>query len=140
MEIYVRRASQNDVDAVLRLAAAFATSFAVEESAFRISFAELIESPDAYLAVAQVGEEIAGYVLAFRHRTFFASGSVAWVEELMVEEIQRRRGVGNALMQGAEGWARAGECRIVALATRRAADFYQALGYEESATYFRKRL
>ena len=30
--------------------------------------------------------------------------------------------------------------RLVALATRRAARFYAALGYEESATYFRKVL
>jgi hypothetical protein len=31
-----------------------------------------------------------------------------------------------------------GACLLVALATRRAAPFYRALGYEESATYFRK--
>jgi hypothetical protein len=29
---------------------------------------------------------------------------------------------------------------LVALASRRAADFYRALGYEESAVYFRKVL
>ena len=32
------------------------------------------------------------------------------------------------------------ESRIVALATRRAAPFYDALGYEDSAVYFRKLL
>ena len=31
-------------------------------------------------------------------------------------------------------------CALVALATRRAAPFYRAAGYEESATYFRKVL
>jgi hypothetical protein len=31
-------------------------------------------------------------------------------------------------------------CHLVALATRRAAVFYQALGYQESAVYFRKVL
>jgi len=31
-------------------------------------------------------------------------------------------------------------CVLVALATRRAAPFYRALGYEESAVYFRKVL
>lgn len=31
-------------------------------------------------------------------------------------------------------------CRLVALATRRAAPFYRALGYQESAAYFRKVL
>ena len=32
------------------------------------------------------------------------------------------------------------DCALVALATRRAAPFYRALGYEESAVYFRKIL
>ena len=30
--------------------------------------------------------------------------------------------------------------KLVALATRRAAEFYRSVGYEESATYFRKLL
>jgi hypothetical protein len=31
-------------------------------------------------------------------------------------------------------------CTLVALATRRAAPFYRALGYQDSAVYFRKVL
>ena len=52
----------------------------------------------------------------------------------------RRRGVGAELMAGFEDWARSRGARLVALATRRAARFYLALGYEASATYFRKLL
>ena len=48
--------------------------------------------------------------------------------------------IGEALMRDFEGWARSRECRLVALATRRAAAFYRAIGYEESATYFRRLL
>jgi GNAT superfamily N-acetyltransferase len=65
---------------------------------------------------------------------------VAWVEEIMVSEALRRQGIGQLLMQEFEAWAVARGCKLVALATRRAAVFYQALGYEESATYFRKLL
>jgi hypothetical protein len=43
-------------------------------------------------------------------------------------------------MQAFEAWAQTREARLVALATRRAAPFYQAIGYEESAIYFRKLL
>jgi hypothetical protein len=42
------------------------------------------------------------------------------------------------LMSAFEQWAAAQGCALIALATRRAAPFYRALGYEESATYFRK--
>jgi hypothetical protein len=43
-------------------------------------------------------------------------------------------------MSAFEEWASGQGCVLVALATRRAAPFYRALGYEESATYFRKVL
>jgi hypothetical protein len=41
---------------------------------------------------------------------------------------------------GFEQWAAARDCALVALATRRAAPFYRALGYEQSAIYHRKIL
>ena len=43
-------------------------------------------------------------------------------------------------MSAFERWAVVRDCALVALATRRAAPFYRALGYEESAVYFRKIL
>jgi GNAT superfamily N-acetyltransferase len=58
----------------------------------------------------------------------------------MVDESQRRKGIGNALMEAVSNWSISRGCRMVALATRRAADFYTELGYEPSATYFRKLL
>jgi GNAT superfamily N-acetyltransferase len=81
-----------------------------------------------------------GYLLGFDHPTFYANGRVAWVEELMVGEAWRRQRVGASLMRAFEDWARGRGCRLVALATRRAAAFYTATGYEESATFFRKLL
>jgi hypothetical protein len=41
-------------------------------------------------------------------------------------------------MGSAETWARRIPTAYVALASRRAGDFYLNVGYEESATYFRK--
>ena len=43
-------------------------------------------------------------------------------------------------MEAFEAWAKEREVKQIALATRRASDFYKALGYEESAVYFRKLL
>jgi GNAT superfamily N-acetyltransferase len=58
----------------------------------------------------------------------------------MVRREHRGRGIGHDLMSAFERWAAARECTMVALATRRAAPFYLALGYEESAAYLRKVL
>lgn len=136
----IRRAEPQDGSALFTLAHAFATSFAVEQVAFERSFAELLTHPEAFLAVAEVNGEVVGYVLGFEHLTFFANGRVAWVEEITVTEAFRRQGVGRRLMEAFEAWAQERKAKIIALATRRAADFYAALGYEESAAYFRKWL
>lgn len=140
----VRRAEPGDRPALLRLARDLATSFAVEQPAFERSFDELLAHPEAFLAVAEAGEEankeVAGYVLGFDHPAFFANGRVAWVEEIMVGEAFRRQGTGRKLMEAFEAWAAEREVKQIALATRRAAHFYAALGYEESAAYFRKQL
>jgi GNAT superfamily N-acetyltransferase len=136
----IRTARAEDAGAVLSLAQPFATSFAVDPQAFHRAYPELLSSTDARLLVAETGDRIVGYLLGFDHLTFFANGRVAWVEEITVEASLRRRRIGALLMQAFEAWARSRSCRLVGLATRRAAEFYRALGYEDSATYYRKLL
>jgi GNAT superfamily N-acetyltransferase len=140
MTTNIREAHSTDAEAILALAKPFATSFVVEEQAFYRTFAELLASPHTHLAIAETAQQHVGYVLGFDHYTFFANGRVAWVEEIMVSEPFRRQNIGQLLMQEFEAWAGARGCKLVALATRRAAAFYQAIGYQESAAYFRKLL
>ncbi len=136
----IRPATQSDVQVVCSLARSFATSFVLDEAAFRRSCMELLASSQAHLLVAEVQGQVRGYLLGFEHATFYANGRVAWVEEVAVDADFRRRGLGKLLMQEFEEWARQRDCRLVALATRRAAAFYETLGYEESAAYYRKNL
>jgi GNAT superfamily N-acetyltransferase len=138
--ITIRRAEPNDAEAVLSLAQAFATSFEVHPASFTTNFVAVFNAPGAFLAVAEENGTVIGYLLGFAHPTFYANGPVAWVEEIMVNPAHRRRGVGRRLMERMEEWAKEKECKLIALATRRAAHFYAALGYEESAAYFRKLL
>ena len=125
---------------MFNLAEDFATSFAPERAAFETALADIIATEAANLSVAEVGGEVVGYCLGFDHYTFYANGRVAWVEEITVHETMRRRGVGKALMENFEKWSRNRDNRLVALATRRAASFYKSIGYEESATFFRRLL
>jgi GNAT superfamily N-acetyltransferase len=136
----IRPATASDSDALFALARAFATSFAVERSAFELSLSALLQSPDAFIAVATDADRVIGYIMGFDHHTFYANGRVSWVEEIMVSEDSRRAGVGRKLMESFEIWARSRQSKLIALATRRAAAFYKSLGYEESATYFRRLL
>lgn len=136
----VRPALPEDEAAVRDLAASMATSFEVDRDSFHDSFHALVDTPGAFVLVADDGARVGGYLLGFRHLAFFANGPIAWVEEISVHEDLRRQGVGARLMAEFEHRARAGGARLVALATRRAGDFYEAIGYEPSATYFRKLL
>jgi GNAT superfamily N-acetyltransferase len=128
----VRRAEAGDAEAVAGLAAGLAQSFPFTRDAFGLSYPALLADGDACLLLAVDGEEPLGYLLGFQHLTFYANGPVAWVEEVFVRDQERGRGV--------ERWAAARDCALIALATRRAAPFYRALGFEESAVYFRKVL
>jgi GNAT superfamily N-acetyltransferase len=136
----VRRARAGDADNVARLAAELAMSFDFSVARFRENYPALLAKDGACLLLALDGRENVGYLLGFRHLTFYANGPVGWVEEVVVRDQERGRGIGRILMDAFEQWAATEGCALVALATRRAGPFYRALGYEESATYFRKVL
>ena len=136
--VRVRRADLSDADGIWPLVSAFATTFSPHERAFRASLPRVLADDRALVVVADDGHTIVGYLCASAHLTFLADGEVAWVEELMVAEPRRRTGVGAALMACAEAWADERGAAYVSLASRRAGAFYAALGYEESATFYRK--
>ncbi|CAN5634476.1 GNAT family N-acetyltransferase [soil metagenome] len=138
MEIMIRKVMSVDHDRLFVLVTQFATSFQPQRAAFAQAAQHLLRDESAWWAVAECAGTVVGYCLGFVHYTFYANGRVAWVEEIMVEPRARQQGVGRALMVAFEQWAVEHDAKLVALATRRATPFYQAIGYEASATYFRK--
>jgi GNAT superfamily N-acetyltransferase len=135
---HVRPATPADADALFGLTCAFALSFAPDRIAFERSLGQLLARDDAHLIVAELDGRVAGYLLGFTHLTLYANGPVGWVEEVMVDPSARRRGIGRMLIGDFEAWAQSRGASYVSLATRRAGPFYRALGYEESAVYYRK--
>lgn len=138
--VIVRKATVEDFPALLPLVEEFVSSFTLDTAKFSESYTRLLTDTSAAVLVAVSNDDIAGYCLGFVHDTFYANGKVAWLEELMVDTGRRRSGLGEALVLAFEQWARTEGAVLSALATRRAANFYGAIGYEESATYFRRIL
>lgn len=139
--VRVRPARIDDGERIWPLTQQLASSFEPTRAAFDAGIAAVLEADDVLLAVAEAGSgDLVGYVLASTHVALFANGPVGWVEELIVAPEARRSGVGRLLMRAAEQWAGERGAAYLALATRRATDFYGALGYEESATFLRKML
>ena len=140
MNYTIRQAGLDDANALFLLVQQFATSFQPEHTAFAASLNALLADENAWLHIAEAQGEAIGYCLGFDHYAFYANGRVSWVEEIMVKAEMRRHGVGESLMNAFEAWAKSRGSKLVALATRRAAAFYTAIGYDESATFFRKLL
>lgn len=133
----VRAATPADAADVWPLARGFATSFTPQRGAFEATVEALLSDDRALLLIAEGDARVVGYLLAFTHPTFFANAPVTWVEEVMVSPDRRRSGVGTALMSAVTTWSVERGCAYTALATRRAKPFYEALGYEDSATFYR---
>ena len=136
----IRRAEPADEAQLFALTRAFATTFVPEPEPFARAFRHLLHQEDAALFVAERAQELTGYLLGFDHYSLSTNGRISWVEELMVREDCRRHGLGRDLMSAFERWARQRDSQLIALATRRAAHFYTAIGYEQSAVYFRRKL
>lgn len=139
-DLLIRRAEKADAEEIFALAREFGLTFRPERDAFDLALPQLLRNDDALLLAAVVNGRVHGYLLGFVHMTLFANGPVAWVEEAMIQTGSRRQGMGRALLESFEGWARTRQAGYVAMATRRAPEFYHALGYEESATFYRKVL
>jgi GNAT superfamily N-acetyltransferase len=136
----VRRATVGDEFGLFALVSLFPTPTPPSRETFASTLRLKLRDPDAFVAVAEVGGELVGYVAGDAHETFYAGGKVAWVDEILVAERARRQGVGRALMEEFEAWAENGRCRLIGLATRGAASFYEELGFEDSAGYFKRYL
>lgn len=138
--LIIQQAQKEDKPDVFVLAWTMATSYTVERSAFDDSFERILGDPKMVLLVAKLDQEIIGYCLGSIHSTFYANGNVAWLEELYVKHEHQRSRVGHKLVSALERWAIDLEAKLMTLSTRRARGFYLAIGYEESATYYKKVL
>jgi GNAT superfamily N-acetyltransferase len=134
----IRRAAPADSAALFDLTREFATSFDPQVEIFEQSFNVLVKQDDALLLVIDEAKQLLGYLLGFDHHTLYANGRVSWVEEIMVRPDRRRCGLGRDLMLQFEQWAATrGSRRRWPIVN---APFYTAIGYHESALYFRKLL
>lgn len=136
----IRRATLADELGLYALVRQFPTPTAPSSEAFAQSLRVKLKDADSFLAVAEIDSRLVGYVAGDAHETFYAGGKTAWVDEILVVEDARRRGIGRALMAEFETWAAGGRCKLVGLATRGATSFYEELGFETSAGYFKRYL
>jgi ribosomal protein S18 acetylase RimI-like enzyme len=98
--------------------------------------AAIVDSPATSLLIARDGEAVLGTLTLAVFR--IPTGVRAWIEDVVVDEAARGRGIGEALTLRAVELAREGGARSVELTsrpTRAAANrLYRRLGFEERET------
>ncbi len=130
-DIVVRAAEPADLDAIYALeVAAFAT-----DRLSRRALRRFIAAQHRPLIVAKFGAALAGYALLAVRR----EGKTARIYSLAVEPSRGRRGVGRALLQACERWAR-GQGRValrleVRYDNAAAIALYEKLGYRQFGRY-----
>ncbi|MER7792944.1 GNAT family N-acetyltransferase [Streptomyces sp. NPDC097640] len=137
----VREATPSDADDVYRLLSGFVTSYRPDRVVFDdATFPRIIEAASdgsAEFLVAEQDSYVVGYLLAVRVPTLFAGGTILELLELTVAEPMRGRGTGSALIRAVQAKAREAKDAEVTVPTRRAADFYRALGFHETAVHLK---
>lgn len=111
------------------------------ERVMRRFLADLTASSHTFLFVAESGGQTVGFISGelregsptFRQRTW------ASVDDVFVEPDSRNLGIGRALLQSVEAWAKErganGISLQVAAANRRGRKFYEELGFREVSVY-----
>lgn len=139
----IRPMAEPDLGAVGRLAAQLGYEVGPEELAGR--FRDLAGAERHLALVAVRGGAVVGWAHAAEERSLHGPAR-AYLHALVVEEGQRGAGVGSALLDAVEGWARARGLEACALhsQTRRevAHRFYERKGYarKKDSIYFLKTL
>jgi ribosomal-protein-alanine acetyltransferase len=121
----IQPAALGDLDAIEALEAAAFTGDRLSRRSLR-AFVRAAHRP---LIVARFGERVAGYALISIRR----GGRAARIYSLAVDPAQGRRGVGRALLQACERYARARDCETLRLEVRydnsAAIALYEKMGY-----------
>jgi ribosomal protein S18 acetylase RimI-like enzyme len=130
-DIVVRAAEPADLEAIHALeVAAFAT-----DRLSRRALRRFIAAPHRPLIVAKFGAALAGYALLAVRK----GGRTARIYSLAVDSRQGRRGVGRALLQACERWARGHGRLALRLEVRydnaAAIALYEKLGYRQFGRY-----
>jgi predicted N-acetyltransferase YhbS len=135
--VRIRRAELPDADAVFGLLTELATTYQPQRSRFDQTYEPLLAAMTyntTDFLVADDGGTVIGYALASRFLVLYAPGPVSELHELVVDRAHRGRGAGRMLVEAVVDRARTAGAVEVTVPTRRAHEYYRALGFEETAT------
>ena len=99
-------------------------------------FSEMERLPEVYLnLVAEVGGKVVGFISVIFYKTVFHKGGTALINELIVTQAERRKGIGKLLVQAVRDEAIKRGLDEIEVGTERtnevAKGFYRKCGFDE---------
>lgn len=133
----LRFAQASDADDIARLTAQL--GYRAEPSAVSERLSRILERPQERVLVAEVAGRVVGWLHAAVSEYLEADPFVV-VGGLVVDSAHRKQGIGRALMDRVEQWAREQGCAVVRLSSSTprtdAHRFYEQLGYTNIKTQY----
>ncbi len=139
--VRIRIAKPSDVPALIELLGQLFASvdgYEPDEDAQRRGLQMIFDAPDheAVLLVAQEEDRVVGMANLFRRISTAAGSYTAHLDDLVVDQAHRGKGIGKQLLGGAEEWARANDCARMDLETAHdntpAQGLYRAKGWSRT--------
>ena len=136
----IRHAVLKDGGEVFGLLAQLGEQYTPDRPVFDGAFADAVTHADDHiLIVADDAGTVVGYALATIARLFYTNGDSAQLQELVVDERSRGRGIGSLLVSEIETECLDRGVRQLTVATLRSAAFYERLDYRSTADFLKKR-
>ena len=136
--MFVRLAGLDDAATLHAFAAGLALDHPPERDAHERALRDALTDERSLVLVAQDGDRIVGSLVAGLLPMPIYGARLAFLQELFVDEAARGGGVGRALIEAFDTWAREHGAAVEALGTSRppAMAFYERLGFVTRPTMY----
>jgi ribosomal protein S18 acetylase RimI-like enzyme len=145
--VQIRPARLEDAEAVFGLLGQLATSFEPDRAAFDRTFSDIFQAAGAQTSTTTetmllVAEDddgaVRGYALTSIVPLLYTNGPAAQIHELVIDESARGQHLGSQLVHAIEQECLSRGVRQLTVASRRAAGFYDRLGYHSTAEFLKR--
>lgn len=144
MKLEIRSCSLSDFSDVVRLFRQLWPDIEPDVNALQTVYADALSSPVQKLIVGTMDEKVVGFCSLTIKNNFWQAGRLGNVDELVVDEHYRGKGIGKELMRHIQQLASDHQCKRVELDSsfhrQEAHRFYESIGFKRRAYLFTKEL
>ncbi|MEP6478424.1 MAG: GNAT family N-acetyltransferase [Rhodoglobus sp.] len=137
---HIRSARPGDTETIFALLEQLAKSYTPDRVAFDQNIGSFLgDDPGSLLLVAEdAAGQVRGYALTTINSLLHTNGRSAQLQELVVDEQVKGTGIGTRLIEELERICRDRGVKQLTVPSRRAASFYERLGYQSTADFLKK--